>query len=158
MGSPVVVDTNVLIVANGRDVEQAAPSCVRKCAEELRTITDGGILVLDSGMEILREYRRKVNQSGSPGIGDGFLKWALTNLANASRCHRVAITPNAARGYDEFPEDPDLTTFDRSDRKFVAVARAHPGRPTILNATDSDWANANAALVRHGVLVQELCP
>ena len=56
-----------------------------------------------------------------------------------------------------FPEAEDVATFDRSDRKFVAVALVHGGQPPIYNAVDSDWSEHAQALARHGVRVEELC-
>ena len=68
----------------------------------------------------------------------------------------VEITPDGIGDYKEFPEDPDLANFDPSDRKFVAVAIASGANPTIFNATDSDWQDAEAALKKY-VTVQQLC-
>jgi hypothetical protein len=58
----------------------------------------------------------------------------------------------------EFPVDRALKNFDRSDRKFVAVALAHPERPPILQAVDSKWWGFKDALNRNGVRVEFLCP
>jgi hypothetical protein len=58
----------------------------------------------------------------------------------------------------EFPDDLDLANFDRGDRMFVAVARAHPLHPPILNAVDTDWWLCREVLVRNGVHVEFLCP
>ena len=44
------------------------------------------------------------------------------------------------------------------DRKFVAVACAHPGQPSILQAVDSKWSNFLGALTQHGVTIEYLCP
>ena len=92
------------------------------------------------------------------GVGDAFLKWAKSNEYTASICTRVPITPHPERGYEEFPDAEDLASFDRSDRKFVAVALAHGEGPPIYNATDSDWHEHGEALTRHGVRVEFLCP
>jgi len=43
-------------------------------------------------------------------------------------------------------------------RKFVAVVLGSAHRPTILNAIDSDWREHEAALKRHGVNIDFLCP
>ena len=58
----------------------------------------------------------------------------------------------------EFPDDPALTGFDSSDRKFVAVAVASEIQPALLNATDTDWWEYRVELERHGVNVHFLCP
>jgi hypothetical protein len=57
-----------------------------------------------------------------------------------------------------FPDDPDLAQFDPSDRKFVAVAAAHPERPPILQAADSKWLAWEKPLRRHDITVEFLCP
>ncbi|MBI4493070.1 MAG: hypothetical protein HY690_09790 [Chloroflexi bacterium] len=51
-----------------------------------------------------------------------------------------------------------LAAANRSDRKFVAVARACQRRPPVVNATDTDWWLFRDALKRHGVEVEFLCP
>jgi len=53
---------------------------------------------------------------------------------------------------------PALAGFDRSDRKFVAMALASGSTPDVLNAVDSDWADYFAALARNGVKLKFLCP
>lgn len=158
--SAVVVDTNVAVTANGKSLpDSVSIACVAACARRLQTIRQDGVVVLDDGWRILREYKANIAESGQPGVGDAWLKWLLTNLANPERCQRVAITPvDAPQMFAEFPADPALAQFDKSDRKFVAVSRAHPARPAVLNATDSDWQNHRSALARHGVTVEFLCP
>lgn len=158
--SAVVVDTNVAVTANGKSLpDSVSIACVAACARRLQTIRQDGVVVLDDGWRILREYKANIAESGQPGVGDAWLKWLLTNLANPERCQRVAITPvDAPQMFAEFPADPALAQFDKSDRKFVAVSRAHPARPAVLNATDSDWQIHRSALARHGVTVEFLCP
>jgi hypothetical protein len=158
-----VVDTNVLVVANGVSASpQARPKCVMACASKVREIQLYHVLILDDGWYILREYMRKLASSGQPGVGDAFLKWVLTNRANPQRCEIVHITPRNGvtdpATFIEFPDDDALTGFDRSDRKFVAASISHPARPPILNAVDTDWWNYRPALERHGVRVEFLCP
>ena len=155
---PVVVDTNVLIAANGRDCPQATPECRLVCAHQLQSIQQKDILVIDNAWQIIKEYTQKVNQSGQPGVGDAFLRWVLTNHRNPARCHQVSITPTTEGSYEEFPVSPDLKGFDPSDHKFVATALTHPDTPPILNAVDSDWQQFEKALSAAGVTVQQLCP
>jgi hypothetical protein len=138
--SAFVVDTNVLAVAN-RKAPQASPLCVKVCADYLRSIERGHLLVLDDGWRIIREYERLASSTGQPGLGDRFLKWVLRNLTNSCRCERVSLTLRSddADDFEQFPDDPDLVGFDRADRKFAAVARTSLQSPIVLNATDSDW-------------------
>lgn len=158
--SVVVVDTNVAVTANGKSLPSGVSvSCTVACARRLQSLRQNGIVVLDDGWRILREYKANLAEAGQPGVGDAWLKWLLTNLANPLRCYLVTITPvDEPQMFAEFPADPELEHFDNSDRKFVAVSRAHPARPVVLNATDSDWQIHRSALARHGVTVEFLCP
>lgn len=156
----VVVDTNVAVTANGADLPHGVTRrCIAACARRLLEVQQRETVVVDNGWLILNEYKANVNERGQPGAGDAWLKWLLTNHANPQRCHKVALTPvKDGRLFEEFPDDPDLTHFDVSDRKFVAVSRAHDERPPVLNAVDSDWQEHQVALARHDVAVQFLCP
>lgn len=152
-----VVDTNVPIVANGKS-NQASSACVLNCAKKLKEIREQHIIVLDDTWLIINEYKNKLSHTGQPGVGDAFLKWVLTNQANPQRCQKVKITPTAENSFEEFPEDESLAKFDKSDRKFVAVALSHPEKPPILNAVDSDWKNFEIALTNIGITIIFLCP
>jgi hypothetical protein len=81
------------------------------------------------------------------------------NQANPDWCEQIHLTPIAdtSRDFEEFPSDPELARFDRSDRKWVAVARASADDPVILNAVDSDWWEYRDRLARHGVRIDFLC-
>ncbi len=153
-----IIDTNVLIAANGRDCPQVTPQCRLNSSQYLRNFQVQGIIVIDNRWLILNEYKHKVNQTGQPGIGDAFLKWVLTNQANFKRCEQIVINPLKDSSFVEFPDDPELEKFDQSDRKFVAVALATPDRPPILNAVDSDWLEFYEPLVKNGIKIQFLCP
>ena len=149
------MDTNVAITANGKS--HADENCVRTCTEELERIRNECCVVIDNLWHILKEYMNQLNSSGQPGPGDVFLKWLLSNRQNPNHCLMVRITPHNERGYAEFPNAPDLANFDRSDRKFVAVANAHYQKPPILQATDSKWWGWRNALAEAGITVLFLC-
>ncbi len=157
--SSFVVDTNVAVVAN-EGHEQAGPDCVLACVSALERIVQRETIVLDDGMRILREYMSNLSMSGQPGAGNAFMKWVWSVQAVAARCERVGIHPKWSNGesFEEFPDDEALTGFDRSDRKFVAVALASRSDPEILNAVDSDWWDLRKPLGRHGVRIRFLCP
>lgn len=156
-----VVDTNVPVVANGQS-SQASPECVMACVQMIRAIQTQHTLVLDSAYEIFREYKTYLSPSGQPGVGDAFFKWFLTNQANPKHCEYVQITPTAGQGgltFTEFPNnDQALVGFDYSDRKFAAVALAHPEHPSVVNAVDTDWWHYKQALKTHGLKIEFLCP
>jgi hypothetical protein len=153
-----VIDTNVPVVANDRHGE--FPECVARCADRLDAFTKTGVVVLDDRRRIVSEYLLNLRGTGQPGVGSAFLKWVLTNEYNPSRCCRVAITEADEDGqsFVEFPRDPRLHGFDPSDRKFIAVAMAHPERPPVLQALDSKWWGYRDILRENGVDVEFLCP
>jgi hypothetical protein len=154
----VVIDTNVLIVANGR-TEQADQDCVLACLDALDQ-AQKGIVVLDDIGRILNEYMGRLSMSGQPGAGDAFFKWLHDHQADSRHCECVRITPKSSdeEDFKEFPDDPKLAGFHRKDRKFVAVARASRRSPRILNAVDRDWWDFREALKVNGVFVRFLCP
>ena len=155
----VIVDTNVPLVANGK-ADQASEDCVETCIDELMKITTGNVkLVLDDLRRIIGEYRNKLNPGGFPGVGDAFLKWVEINWANPQQCDLVSITPtdDLEANFQEFPTDPALAGFDPDDRKFIAVALAHPEKPPILQALDTAWWHYREALHQNGVAVDFIC-
>lgn len=153
-----IIDTNVLIAANGRDCPQVTPQCRANTIKFLQDFLKEGMIILDNQWLILTEYKHKVNVSGQPGIGDVFLKWILTNLTNPKRCQQIPIHPLGEDNFAEFPHVPELAEFDRSDRKFVAVALADPDNPPIVNVVDTDWLKFHEPLVKNGLKMQFLCP
>ena len=153
----VIVDTNVAKVANGES-PQASLNCINICINRLEQIMHGETkLVLDADWIILDEYSRNLSESGKPGTGDRFLRWVLNN--RITRCDLIRIIPveGSETEFEEFPSDPALKGFHSKDRKFVAVALAHPERPTILEALDSGWWDFRDALSRHGATVEFIC-
>jgi hypothetical protein len=156
-----LVDTNVPKTANlatqpdpGSDVSDA---CVLACVEAVEHVIKKRGLIIDAGDEIFDEYRQQLSMKGQPGVGDRFMKWVHDNRWSLQDDQRVAITKNG-ESYDEFPTHDDLNAFDRSDRKFVAVANAHVQKPPVLQATDSKWWGWKDALGDVGITVQFLCP
>ena len=151
------MDTNVAIVANGKS-GQADKDCILECIVRLRHIQEECLLLLDDRNRIIDEYRNNLNPSGQPGPGDAFFLWLWQNQANQEYCRKVEVIPHAGRGFEEFPEDPNLKDFDQDDRKFVAVALASGNRPKVLNASDTDWWHHCQALQQYGVRIVFLCP
>ena len=155
-----IIDTNVPVNANRATSSEAIPeaqlACVMACVELIdRVVNDGG-LVIDAGDEIFDEYRQNLALKGQPGVGDKFMKSVHDYRWNLPEVDRVPITKNGD-SYDEFPVHTDLVKFDRSDRKFVAVAQAHPNNPPIAQATDSKWWGWKEALNHVGISVHFLC-
>ncbi len=155
-----VVDTNVAKTANlatQPDPESDVPDeCVLVCIEAIEHVIKKKALVIDDGEKIFDEYRRQLAMRGQPGMGDAFMKWVHDNRWSLPDSQRVKITENGD-SYDEFPEHDDLTDFDISDRKFVAVSNAHEDKPSILQATDSKWWGWKDALQDCGISVHFTC-
>ena len=153
----VLVDTNVPDVANGKAC-QAGLECVSACIQALKQVQAKHRTLLDDKWLIIEEYRKRLSHSGQPGLGDAFFKWLWNNQANPKHCRIVSVTVHADRGFAEFPDDARLTSFDRADRKFVAVALASGTDPELLNAADRDWWHDRQALVENGINIVFLCP
>ena len=85
------------------------------------------------------------------------MKWVHDNRWILHASQRVNITKNSD-SYEEFPVHEGLDQFDKSDRKFVAAANAHPDKPPILQATDTKWWGWKNALAEVGIGVDFICP
>jgi hypothetical protein len=156
-----VVDTNVLFEADRLTTPvtpKTVAECIHACIGELRKIMKEGQVALDAGWLILKEYQAKL-PSKQPSVGSEFLKWVYRYNADPQRCQLVAISAkgNSATQFEEFPIHSGLAKFDANDRKFVAVAIAHPQHPDILQATDAKWWGWRQALLECGVTVSFLC-
>jgi hypothetical protein len=155
--NPVVIDTNVLLVANGSH-ETVSGACVLECVSRLQARQKAGVVVIDNAYRILSEYQNKTRPNQPKGVGDVFLKWLLQNLANPARVYQVSITETGAKIFAEFPDAALQSLFDADDRKFAAVANAHPDKPPIWQAADSKWLSWWPQLAAQGVAVDFLCP
>lgn len=152
-----VIDTNVLLVANQQH-KDISPACTAECVRNLMSIQQCGVTVIDDGYRILREYQNKTHPNQPKGPGDVFLKWLLRNTSNPRHVEQVPITEIAKNEFLEFPDLALQPGFDAPDRKFVAVANAHPDKPPVWQAADCKWVDWWPALKAKGVLVEFLCP
>lgn len=149
-----LLDTNVPILANGTD-DVSLSTVADKCIDVVMDIVGRGGLVLDEGDRIFDEYRRNLSLDGQSGVGSLFMKWVHDNRWNDERCHRVPVncTNETNQLFVEFPASDALRDFDVNDRKFVAVANAHPQKPPIIEAVDYKWWGWKNALAEAGVRV-----
>lgn len=152
-----VIDTNVLLVANGSHAD-VSDVCRAACVRRLLALQKGGVTIIDDGYRILSEYQNKTRPNQPKGVGDAFLKWLLQNQGNVARVHRVAITEISKDEFAEFPDAALQPKFDAPDRKFVAVAHAHIGKAPVWQAADCKWLDWWPALESKGVHVEFLCP
>ena len=154
-----VVDTNVAITASGRN-DAASSECAAASARALERVMSRGHVFIDAAGTIVDEYRRSIDLSGQPHPGRAFLKWLLNHQHGETRVTRVVLTPKADNQEDfgELPSAPPGVHYDLSDRKFLAVAAAHPEHPAILQSMDSKWWGWQDALANVGVSIHFLCP
>jgi hypothetical protein len=152
----VVIDTNVLLVANQQHSDISA-ECVARCIERLQAIQNTGVVVIDDSFIILGEYQNKTRINPPRGVGDVFLKWLLRNMGNPARVEMVRVTLTDTDFYAEFPDQALQAEFDPPDRVFPAVANAHPDKPIIWQAADCKWIDWWPALAEQGIKVEFLC-
>ncbi|MFJ5987946.1 hypothetical protein [Lentzea sp. NPDC092896] len=149
------IDTNVLIVANGKS-PQASDECELAAIEFLEVAESDCVVLIDDGYEIFEEYKRYCNFHGQPGVGDHFFMHLHRSQADASRVHQVRITADGNGSYAEVPAA--LAKFDPSDKKFIATVLSDGQGAPIVNCVDSDWSESSGPLLASGVHVHELCP
>ncbi len=158
--SAVVIDTNVLLVANGL-APQMSVACRLSCLARLQEARATEAVVIDRQYLILNEYHRKLDPNRRPpGPGDAFLRHLLQNMATICHVSLVDLTPtNAAKtDFHEFPKDEELRrAFDAADRKFVAASNSHPEKPPIVEGADSKWLGWEKRLSAHGIRLEVLC-
>lgn len=153
----VVVDTNVLLVAEGKHGD-VSEECVLACAGRLQRIMRDDTVIVDDGYRIIGEYLHKLDTKRSTGVGAKFLKWLLQHQTNTHHVQQVIISEYAKNCFHEFPVARLEPEFDPPDRVFPAVANAHPSKPPILQAADCKWLRWWSDLQAAGVSVQFLCP
>jgi hypothetical protein len=150
-----VIDANVPIVANGRDGNYDL-ACQAACVEAIMQVMKRGTTFIDDGGAILAEYTRYLYFRGQPGVGDAFFRFIMQNQGNRRRVRQINLpTQGATNDYVDFPSDPRLANFDRSDRVYAACARK--AQVPVLNAVDSDWLDHRTALLENGITIVFLC-
>ena len=161
--SAVIVDTNVIVIANDTD-DDDRKDCRERCQDRLmRILSHGEKVVVDDERRILEEYERNVDPNTKKGISALFVKRLLQNLRNPEICTMVNITPSDKNetDFEEFPTDDALSGFDPDDRKFIAVAVAyekiHQQKAVLLQAVDSQWYGLREALVKNGLEIEFIC-
>lgn len=150
-----VVDTNVMVVANGRhDGDRAVASHCRiaSVAFLLNLLKGNNRVLVDFDGAVLTEYRAYLNPSGQPGVGDRFL---LELYRNVHRIQRVELSIGEDGEYVDLHPDIVASGFDPSDRKFAALALKE--NSPIANSVDSDWIEKLEVLNNCGIVINLLC-
>jgi hypothetical protein len=152
----VVVDTNVLAIAEGMHAE-AGQECVDACRSLVRQVDRGLLLVLDANGEILQEYVSRMRAARTAGLPVKLVKRLLRTHHDPSVCKKVPITPHhdPPGSYLEVP--PPLRDFDVDDQKFLAVAISEGSRPLVYAGLDREWWGRQRDLAERGLNVQFPC-
>lgn len=146
-----VVDANVAVVASGRDTHATFDDQLRT-ARFLRDVMNTGVVLEDTEDLVLDEYRRHLNFSGQPSIGDEFFVWFVRERWGGAMVERVP-SPGGGSILSLLPSS--LAGFDSDDHKWICIY-LQGAADHIVNAVDSDWAHAEATLVAEGIHVLEL--
>jgi hypothetical protein len=149
-----VVDTNVAVIANGRDVN-ASKECRHRSVIVLEELVKKGCIVIDTDGSILAEYGARLHPEGQPGVGDLFYRHVLDNQGNARRVRLVRTVGLRGDALREAFQRGTLTGFDPSDRKFALCAVT--ARVPVATATDSDWVQHEVGLSACGVQIEYVC-
>lgn len=154
MTNRAVVDTNVLVAANGRDTHVEI-DCQRRCMEELARLAAQEVVCVDDKGLIMGEYERRVAASQQAGPGTVFFKEVWKQMGDSNKVRLIPVKPRDDEGRDF--TDPVLPPNNlKKDAKFLAVAVK--AGATIVNAADSDWAEHRELTDRLRIDVRQLCP
>lgn len=150
-----VIDTNVLVAANGSDTH-ADRVCQLACAQRLQETQDNAVLVLDAQRNIMREYQRRIASALRYSPAKIFFVWASKTAPRLS----VELTPHPTRTFTEYPSSDGLRHFDEDDRMFVAAAAvaSEVALTVLVNALDNDYREHLTHLEEANIRVDELCP
>lgn len=160
--SLVIIDTNVICEAgktNYETYDALAVRCAEKCTDFIFKFINSPAsrLALDTNWEIVKEYQRNISGSGQPTLADSFMRWLYTYLAKIPMEDLVNIQKQNEDSYGMFPADDRLASFDPPDRKFVALANAHPSHPPIVQGTDCKWWGFKDIFKEYGIEIHFLC-
>ena len=153
----VVLDTNVLVVAGGRNVG-ALEECEKACLAIVRSVHDGAALVaVDSDGRIPLEYARHLRALKGAGVGEKLAVALSRRYRDPTLCRLVDVTPidDPPGSFKEVPEV--LPDFDTDDQVFIAVAAADPTGPQIYTAVDGEYWDRKRDFVASGIGVQFPC-
>ena len=156
-----IIDTNVPLTAAGNS-DAADEACQLACVQTLNRIFKGDIaVVIDAEGEAYKEYRNNMHPNPKGGLAGQFLMYLLDHQHNPTRFYRVKLRKDVDGQYEDYPDDEALLEFDRSDRKWVAMAirfkeDSQKDAP-IVNAADRDWRIFQSQLEKCDVQLEFLC-
>lgn len=154
----IVLDTNVPVKASIPPNECLAEELEmqKACMEYIRelTIKQDKKLVLDMNFEILKEYENNVLKNSN--MGKLFFKWLYGYYSKILPEDIIKLEKNQSGEYINYPYDDETKGFDESDKKFVALANAHPDKPPIIEAADGKWLGYESAFAKYGIHIEFL--
>jgi hypothetical protein len=150
----IVVDTNVLAVAEGLHVD-ATEQCRAACVDIARRIKEGLTVVVDADGLIVAEYVQALAKSHTAGVGTKLARVLRRQQNDSAKCCKVKLTPSdePPGSFEEVPQS--LRDFDVDDHKFIGVAAV--GGSQIYQAVDREWWGRRHDFAACGVDVQFLC-
>lgn len=158
MDNKIIMDTNVAVKAATpeQDCKDEELDVRKKCIEFIGEFVKNSEskLVLDLDYEIINEYRNRIPKNTN--LGQIFWRWFDTYIGVISLEDFLKLDKDADGNYMMYPLDDRTKEFDLSDRKFVALARAHPEHPPIVEATDGKWLGYKEAFEEYGVHIEFL--
>lgn len=158
MINKIIMDTNVAVKAATpqQDCKDEELDMQEKCMEFIGEFVNNpeSKLVLDLDYEIIKEYRNRIPKNTN--IGQIFLRWFDTYIGRISFEDFLKLDKDRDGNYTMFPLESRTEKFDLSDRKFVALSRAHSEHPPIVEATDGKWFGFKDVFEEYGVHIEFL--
>lgn len=149
-----VIDANVMLLAGTKlsEIPREQLQCWKKCIDFLHSICKWeDVIVVDSGWEILKEYRNAKSIHGYPNNSDNFYRYVLRNQQR--NLFFVKLVKTGEYSFASYPEAEKLRVFDPPDRKYIAVAYNCEKHPPIVEAADSKWWGIREELRLEGIQV-----
>lgn len=158
MNDKVIMDTNVPAKAAAlpQECRDEELDMQKACMEYVREFTKNpeSKLVLDFDYEILKEYQDNIPSDTE--MGRIFFKWLYNYLGSMDFEDWVKLEKDENGNYMMFPLETRTKDFDLSDRKFVALSRAHMEHPPIIEAADGKWLGFREVFEQYGVHIEFL--
>lgn len=152
-----IMDTNVPVKASYplSECREEELELVGACIEFIHDLINNpkSKLVLDMDWEILGEYKDKVKDTD---MGKQFFRWLYTYINQMDVINDMVKLERQDNEYVVFPKDKKLEKFDRSDRKFIALALTHNEKPPIIQAADGKWLEFTEKFKEYGIHIKFL--
>lgn len=151
-----IIDCNIWLVSAGKGSHMSS-ACQALCLQWLQDFWKSeDSLVMDVFNSIGKEYRANFRRYG---VNPQDVAYQVLNSLQSAQTRRIAdvrfeIDEN---GHAILPDDYPPAVFENADKKWVAAHLAHPERPVIYNAADTDWLKSEQFLINKNIPVENLC-